>query len=112
MQLGIALGNYASTHSVFPPGVVNDKGPIVNLPTGYHHSWVVQILPFIGQDNVYRHIDLRQGVYEPSNLTAVGVSISTLNCPSDGSKRARRATPAATTMLRPRSRPTTTASSI
>ena len=24
MQLGIAMGSYASTHSVFPPGVVND----------------------------------------------------------------------------------------
>ena len=29
LQLGIAMGNYASTHSVLPPGVVNDKGPIV-----------------------------------------------------------------------------------
>ncbi|MFI5457907.1 MAG: DUF1559 domain-containing protein [Isosphaerales bacterium] len=82
MQLGIALANYASTHSVFPPGVVNDKGPILNLPRGYHHSWIVQILPFIGQDNVYRRIDFRQGVYEPSNDTAVGVGIATLMCPS------------------------------
>ena len=47
MQLGIAMGSYISTHSVFPPGVVNDTGPIRNLPEGYHHSWVVQILPFI-----------------------------------------------------------------
>ena len=32
MQLGIAIGSYASTHSVLPPGVVNDTGPIKNLP--------------------------------------------------------------------------------
>jgi len=83
MQLGIALGNYASTHSVFPPGVVNDKGPIENLPNGYHYSWIVQILPFIGQDNVYRRFNLYESVYEPCNDTAVGVSISTLLCPSD-----------------------------
>src|SRR6266446_3699873 len=69
MQLGIGMGNYASTHSVFPPGVVNDKGPILNLPYGYHHGWVVQILPFIGQDNVYRRMDFRHGVYEPANAT-------------------------------------------
>jgi prepilin-type N-terminal cleavage/methylation domain-containing protein len=31
-QLGIAMGNYASTHSVLPPGVVNDKGPSERLP--------------------------------------------------------------------------------
>jgi len=83
MQLGIALGNYASTHSVFPPGVVNDKGPILNLPHGYHHNWVIQILPFIGQDNLYRRFDFRSGVYEASNETAVGVKIATLLCPSD-----------------------------
>ena len=82
LQLGIGMGNYASTHSVFPPGVVNDKGPILNLPHGYHHSWVVQILPFIGQDNVYRRIDLRRGVYESANATAVAVMINTLHCPS------------------------------
>jgi len=83
MQLGIALGNYASTHSVFPPGVVNEKGPIENLPHGYHHGWIVQILPFICQDNVYRRIDFRESVYAPSNDTAVGVTISTLLCPSE-----------------------------
>ena len=112
MQLGIALGNYASTHSVFPPGVVNDKGPILNLPHGYHHSWVVQILPFIGQDNVYRQIDFRQSVYAPSNDTAVGVRISTLLCPSRSVRSDSRPTmPAAITTSRPRSRRTTTASS-
>ena len=59
MQLGIGMASYVSTHSVLPPGVVNDKGPIENLPVGYHHSWVVQILPFIGAGNTYNHLDLR-----------------------------------------------------
>ena len=57
LQLGLALGNYASTHSVLPPGVVNDTGPILNVPHGYHHGWAVQILPFIGQNNVYSHFN-------------------------------------------------------
>ncbi len=87
MQLGIALGNYASTHNVLPPGVVNEKGPILNLPSGYHHSWVVQILPFLGQNNVYRRFDFRYGVYHPSNMTAATAAIYTFVCPSD----ARRA---------------------
>jgi prepilin-type N-terminal cleavage/methylation domain-containing protein len=38
LQLGIGFGSYVSTHSVLPPGVVNDKGPIQNLPIGYHHG--------------------------------------------------------------------------
>lgn len=65
MQIGIALGNYATTHGVLPPGVVNDKGPISNLPVGYHMSWVVQILPFLEQGNIYRHVDFTQ-VHTPA----------------------------------------------
>jgi prepilin-type N-terminal cleavage/methylation domain-containing protein/prepilin-type processing-associated H-X9-DG protein len=86
LELGVGLGNYASTHSVLPPGVVNDSGPILNLPRGYHHSWVVQILPFIGESNVYRRIDRSRGVYEPSNNTAVAGVIGTLLCPSDSGR--------------------------
>jgi prepilin-type N-terminal cleavage/methylation domain-containing protein/prepilin-type processing-associated H-X9-DG protein len=82
MQLGVALGSYASTHRVFPPGVVDDSGPIRNLPVGYHHGWVVQILPFIGEANLYHHFDMRESVYEPSNDTAAEVKIATLLCPS------------------------------
>jgi hypothetical protein len=87
-QLGIGLANYASTHHVFPPGVVNDKGPILNLPTGYHHSWVVQILPFIEQNNVYRRFDFRQSVYHPANMTARDAVIATFLCPSDPNRGA------------------------
>ncbi len=82
-QLGIALGNYTSTHTVFPPGVVNDKGPISNLPQGYDHGWIVQILPFIGQNNLYRHVDLVESVYAPENETVREVKIATLLCPSN-----------------------------
>ena len=86
-QLGIALANYASTHSVLPPGVVNDQGPILNLPAGYHHSWVVQILPYIDQNNLYNRFNFVEGVYEPSNDTAGDLGISTLMCPSSPDPR-------------------------
>ena len=66
LQLGLALGNYASTHHVLPPGVVEPKGPILNAPRGYHMGWAVQILPFIEQTNLYRHINFRRGVYSTS----------------------------------------------
>jgi prepilin-type N-terminal cleavage/methylation domain-containing protein len=82
-QLGIALANYMSTHTVFPPGVVNDKGPISNLPQGYDHGWIVQILPFIGENNLYRHVDFVESVYAPENETVREVKITTLLCPSN-----------------------------
>jgi prepilin-type N-terminal cleavage/methylation domain-containing protein/prepilin-type processing-associated H-X9-DG protein len=87
LQLGIALGNYASAHQVLPPGVVNDKGPIHNLPPGYHHGWAVQILPFIEQGTVYRRFDLRCSVYGLANETARSSRILTFHCPSDFSPR-------------------------
>jgi prepilin-type N-terminal cleavage/methylation domain-containing protein/prepilin-type processing-associated H-X9-DG protein len=82
MQLGLALGNYASTHRVLPPGVVNFTHPVLNLPQGYHHSWVVQVLPFLEQRNVYQRFDFRRGVYADENLTARGTKIQTFHCPS------------------------------
>jgi prepilin-type processing-associated H-X9-DG protein len=86
LQLGVALGNYASTHRVFPPGVVNAKGPISNLPAGYHYSWIVQILPYVEHRSIYNHFDFREGVYAPSNETARDSKIQTLLCPSDGTR--------------------------
>jgi len=83
LQLGLALGNYTSAHNVLPPGVVDEKGPILNLPKGYHHSWAVQILPFLEQNNVYRRFDFRYGVYHPSNDTAASAVIHAFLCPSD-----------------------------
>ena len=84
MQLGVALGNYTSTHRVLPPGVVNDKGPILNLPQGYHYSWSVQVLPFIERGKISRGFDFKEGVYKPSNETARNPRITTFLCPSSG----------------------------
>ncbi len=83
MQIGMALANYASVHSVLPPGVVDVKGPVLNVPSGYHHSWTVQILPFLGLENIYRHIDINRGVYDESNQTVLDSTIATFLCPSN-----------------------------
>jgi prepilin-type N-terminal cleavage/methylation domain-containing protein/prepilin-type processing-associated H-X9-DG protein len=83
IQLGIALGNYVSTHNVLPPGVVNDKGPIQNIPVGYHFGWTVQILPFLEQKNLYKEFDFRYGLYQGTNVSIQGGRITTFLCPSD-----------------------------
>ncbi len=82
LQLGIALGNYVSTHEVLPPGVVNNKGPIQNVPRGYHFGWAVQILPFLEQKNLYRQFDFRHGLYEGRNVTVQSGRMTTFLCPS------------------------------
>ncbi len=87
LQLGLALGNYESSHQVLPPGVVNPTGPVVDSPAGYHFGWIAQILPFLEQKNVYRHLDFDVGVYAANNITARGVSLGVLLCPSSVNRR-------------------------
>ena len=109
LQLGLALNNYLNAHGVLPPGTSNATGPIVsqeplsNIPQYgvgglgvslpltlnpqtvpvYHMGWIVQILPYIEQQNVYQHIDFTGSVYAPENLPARARILSTLRCPSD-----------------------------
>ncbi|WP_435011705.1 DUF1559 domain-containing protein [Tundrisphaera lichenicola] len=81
-QLGIAARNYESTFRVLPPGTIDSAGPIIETPTAYQFSWICQLLPFLEQRNVNRHLDFNRGVYQPANITARGVSMSFLLCPS------------------------------
>lgn len=91
-QLGLALANYEAAHTSLPPGVVDKQGPILSVPSGYHMSWIVQLLPYIEQDVVYRHIDFTVGAYDSSfvlggqetkNQAARNQQIPMLLCPSD-----------------------------
>ncbi len=82
-QLGMAIHNYEMAHLVYPPGTINDKGPIQHLANGFHHSWIVQILPFIEQKNAYRSLDHTQSIYAPVNVAIRAHSISVLKCPTD-----------------------------
>ncbi|QEH37021.1 hypothetical protein OJF2_56060 [Aquisphaera giovannonii] len=83
VQIGIALANYASSHRVFPPGVVNDDGPITNMPEGYHFGWAVQILPQLEKPAHFRAFDFGQSVYAEVNDTARTHVLSDFLCPSN-----------------------------
>lgn len=82
MQIGIALQNYRMAHRVFPSGTVNPQGPILNQPRGYHVSWVVQILPFLGERTAFLSYDFKKGVYDPVNFETANYVLVTLRCPS------------------------------
>jgi prepilin-type N-terminal cleavage/methylation domain-containing protein/prepilin-type processing-associated H-X9-DG protein len=81
-QLILAVQNYDMAHRVYPPGTINEKGPIVNAPEGYHHNWISQTLPYMEELNTYRHIHFDVGVYHEANDPVRKVHISTLRCPS------------------------------
>ena len=81
MQLGTALANYHASHSVLPPGVVNDRGPVTARPGGYRFGWAVQILPYLGQSTVYQEFDFRSGIDAAANATRQH-RLHTFLCPS------------------------------
>jgi prepilin-type N-terminal cleavage/methylation domain-containing protein/prepilin-type processing-associated H-X9-DG protein len=83
MQIDLALHHYLAVHNVLPPGVVNESGPIVNQPSGYHWSWIVQILPCLDHAQLFRMIDFRVGVYDQDNQTARETRLGILRCPDD-----------------------------
>ena len=70
MQIGLALQNYEMSHERLPPGSINVTGPIKSEAAGYHMGWIVQILPYVDQRNVYKKIDFSVGVYDPRNTGA------------------------------------------
>ncbi len=83
MQLGVAINNYEASHELYPPGVVNPTGPILNIPKGYHYSWMVQILPYIEQSNAFKKINFAVGAYDPPNNTVRAHVVNVFLCPSD-----------------------------
>jgi prepilin-type N-terminal cleavage/methylation domain-containing protein/prepilin-type processing-associated H-X9-DG protein len=85
-QMALAVQNYEGAFRVYPPGTIEESGPIANVAQGYHHNWVSQILPYIEQTVTYRHIDFDAGVYDDKNAEVRRVDISVLSCASDYSE--------------------------
>ncbi|MCA9131613.1 MAG: DUF1559 domain-containing protein [Planctomycetales bacterium] len=85
VQFGVALHNYEMAHGVLPPGSIDAQGPIVHLPLGYHHSWLVQILPMLDERVAYKLVDTQTSIYSPTNFPVRSYSFSSLVCPSIGS---------------------------
>ncbi|NQT11816.1 MAG: DUF1559 domain-containing protein [Planctomycetes bacterium] len=82
-QFGIALLNYDAAFETLPPGVVNPEGPIHSVASGYHMSWMVQLLPYMEENVTFQHVDFSVGVYDKKNERVRGVEISVFACPSD-----------------------------
>lgn len=82
-QLGLALHNYEFHFETLPAGVTNPSGPIRNEPQGNHVSWVVQILPYMEENVLYRRFDQAAGAYAPVNAEVRETSIKILECPSE-----------------------------
>ena len=85
-QLILAMHQYEMSHAVYPSGTVESRGPILNWPRGYHHSWVVRILPHLEQQKTLAHVDFKFGVYDPQNAPVRRITLRNLLCPSGSSQ--------------------------
>jgi prepilin-type N-terminal cleavage/methylation domain-containing protein len=84
-QLIVAIHNYEMAHTFYPPGTIEAQGPIQNHSWGYHHNWIIQLLPYMEQSAKYNHIDRSVGVYHPNNFPVRILTMGTLICPSQAS---------------------------
>jgi len=82
-QLGLALHNHEFSQEAFPPGVTGDPGPIRSVAEGRHVGWIVELLPYLEQQNLARHFDAAAGAYAEVNAPVRKQRIQVLVCPSD-----------------------------
>jgi prepilin-type N-terminal cleavage/methylation domain-containing protein len=92
-QLGLALHNYASTHTVFPASCFID-GNRISQPWSAH----AQLLPFLEGGNQYARINFSLGYHDAgnkSNFPPNGIAaqkVPVFLCPSDVNDRVRNNT--------------------
>ena len=79
----LAVHNYELAEGRFPPGTVNEQGPIQNLPEGHHISWIARILPYLEEPNKFRNLDLSKSAYHRLNDSVRQLTIPVLICPSE-----------------------------
>ena len=79
-QLSIALHSYHMTFKVLPPGCVDSDGPVVNQDTGYHVSWIAQILPMLEETPMFQRIDFIGGAYAYTNNQVRALRPQVLQC--------------------------------
>jgi prepilin-type N-terminal cleavage/methylation domain-containing protein/prepilin-type processing-associated H-X9-DG protein len=87
-QIGIAMHNHHGALRRLPPGGANDQPPFgTDAPNSNHwgSSWMVYLLPYIEQENLYRQWQFsnNSGYLNPhDNALASGVEIALFFCPS------------------------------
>jgi type II secretory pathway pseudopilin PulG len=86
LQQIVAVQNYEMINEHYPPGTLDQQGPIVNAPVGYHHNWFIELLPYLEQQTNYAHIDRSVGVYHANNASVRLLTQRLLLCPSATSR--------------------------
>ncbi|WP_165069806.1 DUF1559 family PulG-like putative transporter [Paludisphaera rhizosphaerae] len=77
-QIMVALQSYANDYGALPPACsVDAQGQIL-------HSWRTLILPYLGEEDLYRSIDLSKSWKDPANQKARESAVAVYQCPVHG----------------------------
>lgn len=89
-QIGLALHNYESMFSTFPPGFISQvtgpwpgggNDPVPEIGPGW--SAMAMMLPQMEEMGLYEQINFTLPISEPANQVARSTTVSTYRCPSD-----------------------------
>lgn len=70
-QIGLAVHNYHDSYRCLPPGSMS----VQDLPPDKGLSWLTRLLPFLGQEPLYRAINYSEPWDSPSNAQVVNVPL-------------------------------------
>jgi prepilin-type N-terminal cleavage/methylation domain-containing protein len=83
-QLILAVHGYESATGFYPAGVRDPAAsPILSAPPGLHHSWLIELLPYLEQNNAYAAVNRNASVYAAANAPVRSLGLSVLVCPSE-----------------------------
>lgn len=77
-----AVQEFESMTGAYPSGSVNETGPILNEPIGLHHSWIVQLLPFIDETAKPGDVDPSISVYDGKYRSLRHSVLPAIACPA------------------------------
>src|SRR3984893_10986424 len=82
-QLAIALHNYHDARKILPPSIEIAFNERPESTVKYISNWIIMVLPYMEQQNVYDQFNFTKYTSDPINRLARGADIPSLQCPSD-----------------------------
>ena len=76
-KLSLALSSYNDRYGQFPAGTINADGPIKSQEAGgYHHNWLIGLMPMLDANVVADAVDSSVSVYDDANACLLYTSPS------------------------------------
>lgn len=85
-QIGLAMHNHHGAYDRFPPGFTSAAATVNGEGTGPGWGWAAHLLPHLEQDNLFRQIDFKKDITDPTHAGVRVYAIKGFLCPSDAPK--------------------------